>query len=125
MKCMENLYRTQIPNDVVMDYLQLYKSIGNNGHNHEILEPDYDVMVRQTIRNDTYFFTKMFDINVSESRFKSLIHKGVKTKNKDEQILQNIYNGKLCQLVKYNSFESHFIIFKINVIREGTISTFY
>ena len=93
MKCMENLYRTQIPNDVVMDYLILYKSIGNNGHNHEILEPDYDVMVRQTVRDDTYFFTKIFDLNITESRFKSLIYKGVKVKNKDEQVVQNIYNA--------------------------------
>lgn len=90
---MENLYRTQIPNDVVMDYLLLYKSIGNNSHNHEVLETDYDVMVRQTVRNDTYFFAKLCNIKISDSRFKSVIYKGVKTKNKDELIVQNIYNA--------------------------------
>jgi hypothetical protein len=76
-----------------MDYLQLYRSIGVNVHNHEILEPDYDVMVRQTVRNDTYFFTKIFDIDISDSRFKSLIYKGVKPKNKTEILVQNIYNA--------------------------------
>lgn len=90
MNCMENLERTRIPNDVIMDYITLYKSIGINRHNHETLESDYDVMVRQTIRNDTYFFAKIFQIDISDARFKSLIFKGVKAKNKDERLLIRI-----------------------------------
>jgi hypothetical protein len=84
---MENLERTRIPNDVIMDYISLYKSIGINRHNHETLESDYDVMVRQTIRNDTYFFAKIFQLNVTDARFKSLVFKGVKPKNKEERLL--------------------------------------
>jgi len=90
---MENLNRTQIPNDVIMDYIALYKSIGINRYNHELLEGDYEVMVRQTVRNDTYFFTKIFQIKVTDARFKSLIFKGVKTKNKEEKLVLNIFNA--------------------------------
>lgn len=93
MNCMENLNRTQIPNDVIMDYITLYKSIGINRHNHELLEGDYEVMVRQTVRNDTYFFAKIFQIKVTDSRFKSLIYKGVKPKNKEEKLVLNIFNA--------------------------------
>ena len=90
---MENLNRTQIPNDVIMDYIALYKSIGINRYNHELLEGDYEVMVRQTVRNDTYFFAKIFQIKVTDSRFKSLIYKGVKTKNKEEKLIVNVFNA--------------------------------
>jgi hypothetical protein len=90
---MENLHRTQIPHDVIMEYLQLYKSIGNNRHNHELFEADFDVMVRRTVRSNTYFFAKFFDIDISDARFKSLIDKGVKPKNKEELLLRNIHNA--------------------------------
>ena len=90
MNCMENLHRTQIPNDVVMDYIKLYKSIGINRYNHDTLMTDYDVMVRQTVRNDTYFFAKIFNVNVTDARFKSLIYKDVKPKNKDEKLVLNL-----------------------------------
>lgn len=93
MNCMQNLSRTQIPNDIVMDYINLYKSIGINRHNHEVLEGDYDVMVRQTVRNNTYFFTKLFDVKVTDARFKSLIYKGVKPKNKEERLVMNVFNA--------------------------------
>lgn len=93
MNCMENLNRTQIPNDVIMDYITLYKSIGINRYNHELLEGDYDVMVRQTVRNDTYFFAKIFQIKVTDARFKSLIYKGVKPKNKEEKLVLNVFNA--------------------------------
>ena len=93
MNCMENLSRTQIPNDVVMKYIKLYKSVGVNRYNHEILTGDYEAMVRQTVRNDTYFFAKLFNINVTDARFKSLIYKNVKPKNKDEKLIINLKNA--------------------------------
>ncbi len=93
MNSMENLHRTQIPNDVVMKYIKLYKSIGVNRFNHEILLGDYEAMVRQTVRNDTYFFAKLFSISVTDSRFKSLIYKNVKPKNKDEKLIINLKNA--------------------------------
>ncbi len=93
MNCMENLKRSQIPNDVVMDYIKLYKSIGINRYNHDVLIGDYEVMVRRTVRNDTYFFAKIFQINVTDARFKSLIYKNVKPKNKDEKLIINLKNA--------------------------------
>jgi len=90
---MENLNRTQIPNDVVIDYIKLYKSIGINRYNHDTLVSDYEVMVRQTIRNDIYYFAKIFQINVTDARFKSLVYKNVKPKNKDEKLILNLQNA--------------------------------
>jgi len=90
MNCLSNINRTQIPNDVVMSYIGLYKSIGINHYNHSTLSSDYQVMVRQTINTDTYFFAKIFDLNISDSRLKSLVFKDVMAKNKEEHLIMNL-----------------------------------
>ncbi len=90
MNCLTNINRTQIPHDVIMSYISLYKSIGINHYNHETLKSDYQVMVRQTINSDTYFFAKIFDLNISDSRLKSLVYKDIMAKNKDEHLIINI-----------------------------------
>lgn len=105
MKCLQNLNRSQIPGDVIIEYIELYKSIGINRHNHDTLLADYDVMVRQTVRNDTYFFAKMFDVKVSDARFKSLIFKDVIPKNKDEKLVSNIKNAFIKIHTETSSFE--------------------
>jgi len=92
MNCLKNLDRTQIPHDIVMAYINIYKSIGINHYNHETLSSDYSVMVRQTINTDTHFFTKIFEISVTDSRMKSLIYKDVLPKNKDERYVLNLRN---------------------------------
>jgi len=92
MNCLTNLDRTQIPHDIVMSYINIYKSIGINHYNHETLSSDYPVMVRQTVNNDTHFFTKIFAIGVSDARLKSLIYKDVLPKNKDERFVLNLKN---------------------------------
>ncbi len=93
MNCLTNLDRTQIPHDIVMSYIKIYKSIGINQYNHETLSSDYTVMVRQTINQDTHFFTKIFKIGVSDLRLKSLIYKDVLPKNKDERFVLNLKNA--------------------------------
>lgn len=90
MNCMENINRTQIPNSMMMKYIKLYKSIGMNSHNHETLIGDYEAMVRQTVRNNTYFFAKIFTTNITDARFKSLIYKDVLPKNKEEKLVLNL-----------------------------------
>jgi len=93
MTCLKNISRNTIPNDIVMSYLKLYKAIGNNPYNHRTLETDNEVMVRQTIANDVFGFTKILGIKISEGRIRSLIYKGVLPKNKDEKLIINLNNA--------------------------------
>lgn len=93
MNCLNNIKHTQIPNDVIIDYLNLYSSVGMNDHNFDILSADYGVMNKQTVSLDTYFFAKIFDFNVKETRLKSLIYKEVLPKNKEEQLVLNLKNA--------------------------------
>lgn len=90
MSCLSNINRTQVPHDIIMAYIHIYKSIGMNDYNHDALNSDYQVMVRQTINNDTYYFIKFLELNVSETRLKSLIYKDVLPKNKDEKFVLNL-----------------------------------
>jgi hypothetical protein len=87
---MQNIGRTQIPSTLLGKYLQLYLSIGKNEYNHETLESDFDSMLVQTIRNNTYYCAKIFGSSVSDARFKSLIYKDVIPKNKEEVLIQNL-----------------------------------
>ena len=89
MNCLKNISRTTIPNDIVMNYLKLYESIGNNSYNHKTLESDIEVMVRQTIANDVFGLSKILDLKVSEGRIRSLVYKGVLPKNKNDNGQKN------------------------------------
>ena len=93
MNCLKNISRNTIPNDIVMNYLKLYKSIGNNPYNHKTLEPDIPVMVRQTIANDVFGLSKILGLKISEGRIRSLIYKGVLPKNKNERLVINLNNA--------------------------------
>lgn len=107
MQCLTNINRFKIPNDVIISYLSLYKSIGKNHHNHDALNTDYQVMVRQTISHDVYYFAKIFDLSISESRLKSLIYKDIIPKNKDEKLVLQL---KLAFIKIHNetsTFEIH------------------
>lgn len=90
MKCLSNIERTRIPNDIISSYLKLYKSIGSNHYNHKTLESDNQVMVRQTVASDVHYFAQLFNLRVSDGRIKSLIYKGVLPKNKDEKLIINL-----------------------------------
>lgn len=93
MKSLNNIERTQLPYDIISNYIKLYKSIGNNHYNHKTLESDNAVMVRQTVAKDVQFFAQIFDISIAEGRIKSLIYKGVLPKNKEERLVINLYNA--------------------------------
>ena len=107
MQCLTNINRFKIPNDIMMSYLSLYKSIGNNHYNHSALNSDYQVMVRQTISNDVYFFAKLFNLSITESRLKSLIYKGIIPKNKDEKLVLRLKQAFIKIHKETSTFELH------------------
>jgi Fic family protein len=107
LKCMENLFRAQIPNETTMEYLRLYKQIGKNEYIRDVFEQDLEVMIRQTVRKDTYFFLKYFDVTISDTRFKNLVDKDVKPKNRVEQMIKNLHNA----FTKIHAESAHFELF--------------
>jgi len=90
MKCLENLQRTTIPGDIIMQYIKLYQSIGKNNYNYDTLQRDYETIVAKTIEEDTKFFVQYFDTSVSEHRLMMLIERDVAPKNKEEQLVLNV-----------------------------------
>jgi hypothetical protein len=105
MKCLANIERTQLPNDIIMQYINVYQSIGSNTKNHEVLSNDYEAIILQTIKNDTYYFVRLFDIDVTNVRFKSLIFKDVKPRTKSETLVKNIRNAFVKIYQDISSFE--------------------
>lgn len=90
MKCLENISRTQIPGDIIMQYIKLYQSIGKNNYNYDTLQRDYDTIVAKTIEHDTKYFVKYFDTPVTDHRLMMLIERDIAPKNKDEQWVVNV-----------------------------------
>ncbi|MFP4287276.1 MAG: hypothetical protein ACLFRI_06205 [Candidatus Izemoplasmataceae bacterium] len=90
MHCLNNMRYVKIPNDVIKLYLNIYPFIGRNQDMLQSVKNDYDVLVAETIRSDAYFLSRMLNLKIKDSRYKSLLTKDVQAKTKDEQLLKNI-----------------------------------
>jgi len=90
MHCLENIQKNRIPNDIIMLYLTLYRFVGRNREMLKTVESDFEILLNDTIRTDTYFLSKIFELKISEARIKSLLTKDVQPKTKDERLLKNI-----------------------------------
>ncbi len=93
MNCLQNINKNKIPNDIIMLYLKLYQFKGRNKEMIGAVENDYDTLVLETIRTDSYFLAKFLDLGINESRYKSILLRNVQPKNKDERLLRNIKNA--------------------------------
>ncbi len=58
MKCIGNLPRIQIPNDVMMSALGLYTEIGKNDYYETLFAGDFAFMARQLALQESYHFYK-------------------------------------------------------------------
>jgi uncharacterized membrane protein required for colicin V production len=92
MKCLENITKKQIPNDVIIQSLRLYREIGKNQHYNELFKDDYEFLSKQLTTLEAYSFYRCFytDLKIPESRLKSLQLDSTRPKNKAETLYKNI-----------------------------------
>jgi len=90
VNCLMNIEKNRIPNDIIKRYLTLYPFIGRNQEYIKSVENDYETLQMQTVQHDAYFFALLFDLSVTDARFKSILIKDAKPKTKDEILLKNI-----------------------------------
>ena len=65
MGALSNISRLNYRNDAVMKLIKLYQYKGKEFYYHNILKNDREYIARQTIAKDTFFVTKILDLNVS------------------------------------------------------------
>ena len=93
MKALESSLHFNYPNELVLSYIDLYKSIGNGHKNIETLNKEYSIYHDITFKDDIKYLFEMFfkGYKITEARVKSII-KGNDTvaKNNDEKYLINL-----------------------------------
>ncbi len=89
MNCLSNLNKNRMPNDIIRRYLTLYRFIGRNREYIKSVENDYETLLEQTIQHDAYFMAQLTDLSISDARYKAILLKEGKPKNKDEILLKN------------------------------------
>ncbi len=90
MYCLKNIEYARMPNDIIKLYCDLYQFVGRNKTMLDTVDKDFDTLVAQTVRLDTYFFVSMFGTPLSESRFRQLLTKDIQGKTKAERFVNNV-----------------------------------
>ena len=90
MNALANIKRINYRNDEVMKLIKLYQYKGKEFYYHNILKADRVYIAKQTIAKDTFFITKLLNLNITENRLRLLINKNSAPKTNDEKIVANI-----------------------------------
>jgi len=90
MTALKNISRLNYRNDAVMKLIKLYQYKGKEFYYHNILKNDRPYISKQTIAKDTFFMTKIMNLNVSENRLRLIINKNSEPKTNDEKIVANL-----------------------------------
>ena len=92
MKCLENITKKQIPNDIIIQSLRLYREIGKNQQYHQLFQDDYEFLSKQLTYLEAYSFYRCFysDLKIPESRLKALQLESTRPKNRAETLYKNI-----------------------------------
>lgn len=90
MTCTKNINKFIIPNDVINTLTKIYYHIGKNDTYKEKAGSDYNRIVSQTIERDTYFLSKLVELDISDPRLRLIITKNSEARTRDEKVLHNI-----------------------------------
>ena len=90
MKSLENIDRTSLSTDLVMDMLKLYQFKGKDFYYAEALKSRKNQMVAYTVERDSFYTEKILNLEISDYRLKMLIKKHSVSKNNTELILEHI-----------------------------------
>ena len=90
MSCIENINRFIVPNDVLFTLMNVYKHIGKNEHYSNVASSDMHRIVSQTIERDTFFLSKLIELDITDSRLRLIITKNSEARNREEKVLYNI-----------------------------------
>lgn len=90
MYCLTIIDQAKIPNDIIKLYLNLYPYIGRNHEMLGVVARDFDVLVEETIKKDSYYFAKLCGVEIVETRARQLLTRDVQPKSKEERLLRNI-----------------------------------
>ncbi len=92
MNCINNIFRTPVPNDVFMITLKLYFQMGKNDYYESLFSRDEEFITSKNAFDEAYSFYKCFfpENRIAESRMRTLQLDSTVAKNRSEQLYKNI-----------------------------------
>lgn len=90
MHCLSNIDRITYPSDLVIDLTKLYRFKGKDFYYEDVLKSELKSIVKTTIEKDTFYASKLLNLNISESRTRLILKKDSLPKTKDEKVLANL-----------------------------------
>lgn len=103
MSCILNINRFIIPNDVIVILTKLYKLVGKNENLTDIVKSDIDRIVEQTVERDSYFLSRILNLEISDARTRLIITKNSSPRTKEETTLFNIKEMLMLLQRKYST----------------------
>lgn len=79
-----------IPSDVLMEMLKTYRLLGMNNEYKKKINDKIDYITSDVIEKDTFFITRMLNLDISDNRLRLLITKEAVPKSKTEEMVIGI-----------------------------------
>lgn len=118
MSCVLNIDRFIIPNDVIVMLTDIYRWVGTNKQFSDVVTSNIDRVIDQTIERDTYFLSRILNLEISDSRSRLIITKDSNPRNKEETTLYNLKETLIIFQKKYSQtrFQSNDLLNIINYV---------
>ena len=90
MSSISNIGHFMLPNDALANLTSIYRWIGKNESMYQILKPDMERVVEQTVQRDGYFIAQILKLDISDTRMRLILTKDSSPRNKEEKTLFKI-----------------------------------
>lgn len=90
MNCLKNLERLTYSSEQVYKLTALYTYKGKDFHYESVCKNYMQGIITRTIEKDTYYASKLLNINISDSRRTAILKRNSEPKNNDERIFSNL-----------------------------------
>ncbi len=105
MSSLKNLQRVTYTNEMVMTLIKLYQFHGKEFYYENVLKSDANAFTREVILRDTFFLTKLFNLDVTEHRLKQVVKNDNLPRTNDEKIAANLKKLIATTCQNYSSIE--------------------
>ncbi|MGI6359892.1 MAG: hypothetical protein ACOX02_02460 [Acholeplasmatales bacterium] len=114
MKCLDNINRVQISNNLTMQLFNLYYQKGKAYYYKDIFSSDEVKVVKQTLEQDVIAIGEILELKITKPRLKLLAsqRREYVPKNQDERLLLNIKDA--LERIQSSSDEFTFVLNEVN-----------
>ena len=100
LSCLDNTSKVVIPNNMLLDMMNLYRFSGKDSYYNSLFEKDLKAYRNVNIIDEVYYFSKIMNLDLTDERLHLLSKKDIVPKNNSEKIVLNL--KKVFNLILYH-----------------------